>query len=341
MTTSKITKISKKIPWLAGVFGAQLVLAVVLFNVQHRQPTANNEPLLTFNKATVDTVEITSGEEKIELRKKDGQWRIGDSLPIAETRLNDLLKEVEGLRGGWAVAKTGDAAKRFEVADDKFKRKLRLLSGDKEVGVLLVGTSPSFRQTHVRKQGDANIYSVKFDEFSLTTEQDSWLDTELMRPAGEITAVQFDGHKVEKVAGHWPAKTPDSVAGDATKEEGAASAEAVVATEGNADNAAEGDKTLKFDSAAFAKALGDITVLGIAKNQADLDAPVTQDVNAQDENKVLKIEWTVTTDKGEFSYQLLSKNEQYYIRRSDINETFRLSKSQYDALAKVQDLRQS
>lgn len=342
MSFSKIDKSSKKIPWLAGLFGIQVVVAVVLFNVQNRQPAASDEPLLAFNKATLDAIEITAGEENIALRKKGTQWQIDDDLPVVQTRVDDLLKEIEALRGGWAVAKTDEAAKRFEVAEEKFKRKIRLLSGDKEVGALLMGTSPAFRQSHVRKPGDANIYAVKLSEFSLATDKDSWIDMQLMRPEGDIVAVQSGGRKVEKVAGHWPANTP-TVNTDAAAEssDGASVENAQASVETDQPQATTANTAPAFDSAAFTKALADLTVLGLAKNQADLDAPVTDDATEQDQNKVLKIEWTVTTDKGTYEYQLLSKSDQYYIRRGDNDHTFRLSKPQYDALAKIQDLRQS
>lgn len=332
MKTSKIEKSSKKIPWLAGLFGVQLALAVVLFNMQGREPTAVNEPLLALNRDTLDRVEIATTDGKIELQKKDGKWQMGDGLPVAENRVNDLLKQLEELRRGWAVATSDDAAKRFEVTEEKFKRKVRFFHGDKEVDTLLVGTSPSFRQTHVRKPGDDAIYSVKLDEFSLATERDNWLDTQLLRPKGDVIAVQFGEHSVKKVAGQWPAATSDSVAAATTETE----------TESEAAPQATGDAPKSsFDSDAFAKALADISVLGLAENQAELDAPVTSDATQQGENQVLKIEWKVTTENGDHEYQLLSKNDQYYIRRDDSDHTFRLSKSQYDALAKIQELRQS
>jgi hypothetical protein len=337
MNTSKIEKSSKKIPWLAGLFSIQVALAVVLFNVQGGEPDALNEPLLAVDSAALDRIEIHSADGSIELQKKDGQWQMGDGLPVADGRISDLLKQLEALRRGWAVATTDEAAKRFEVTEETFKRKIRLLQGDTEVDTLLVGTSPSFRQSHVRKPGDDEIYSVKLDEFSLATDRDNWLDTQLMRPKGDIVALQFGDRSVKKVAGQWPANTPESVAATQSSE---ASGEPVNEAEAASETAGEPPKP-RFDSAAFAKALTDLTVLGLADNQAELDAPVTEDATQQNEEQVLKIQWEITTSDGHYQYQLLSRNDQYYIRRDDNDHTFRLSKAQYDALAKIQELRQS
>jgi len=334
MNVSKIDKTSRKIPWLAGWFAAQVVLAVLLFNVQSREPAGLNEPLLALDSNAIDRIEVSASEGKLELQKIDGQWQVGEGSPVVANRVEDLLKQPEGLRRGCAVATSKEAAKRFEVGDDNAKREVRFFQHDKEVDKVLMGSSPAFRQVHVRKPGDSEIYSVRFDEYQLVTNTDSWLDLELLRPAGDITELKYGEHSVKKIAGQWPAGTPESVAAAAPvadlNDEAAAEAE-------SADEAVP-----SFDSAAFAKALADLTVLGLADNQAELDAPVTEEAVQQDDNKVLNIQWEVTTSEGSYQYQLLStNNDQYYIRRADKDHTFRLSKMQYDALAKIQELRQS
>ena len=188
MNASKIEKSSKKIPWLAGLFGIQLALAVVLFNIQGGEPDALNEPLLALDRDALDRIEISTADGKVELHKKAGQWQMGEGLPVAKDRINDVLKQLEELRRGWAVANSDEAANRFEVTEEKFKRKVRFLQGDKEMDLLLVGTSPSFRHAHVRKSGDDAIYSAKLDEFSLATERDHWLDTQLMQLVDRLLA---------------------------------------------------------------------------------------------------------------------------------------------------------
>ena len=330
MNISKIEKSSKKIPWLAGLFGLQVVLAVVLFNAQNTQSIAQNEPLLAFDRAALDKIEIVAPDGKIDLQKKDGRWQLGDGLPVLETRMEELLNELSGLRSGWAVATSSDAAKRFEVTEEKFRRKIHVHQGGKEVGSLILGTSPTFRHAHVRKPNASEIYAVKLDEFSLPVEQDSWMDNRLLQPKGDITALQFGDQRVEKISGQWPAK-PEVVAAEASAD----------SEEASAANDAEAKSQTGFDGSAFAKALSELAVLGLATDQAELDAPTTSDANNQGDSQLLKIQWKVTTSEGEFDYQLLSKNDEYYIRRSDVDHTFKLSKSQYNALAKIQELRQS
>ena len=335
MNSSKIQRSAKKIPWLAGIFAVQLVLAVVLFNVDGEDSTTANAPLLAVDTAQVDKLEITSGEESLQLLKKDNQWQLGDGLPAAQNKVGDLLKELGGLRGDWPVATTADAAKRFEVSDEKFKRKIRLLSGDKELVVLYMGTSPSFKQAHLRKGGSDAIYAARIDEFALGTNRDSWLDPGLMRPQGDILALQIGEHKVAKADGKWPSENNAPATGAEAPANPTAPAAAAPAAE-TAKPASPGPTG--FDSAAFAKALADVSVLGVAPNQADFDAPAAAGAG---DGKLSKLEWSVTTSSGNYQYQLLSKDDQYFIRRNDNEHSFRISKLQYDALAKIQELQQS
>jgi hypothetical protein len=318
MNTSKIEKSSKKIPWLAGLLGIQVILAVVLLNLHNRQPVAQNEALLAFDRAVLDKIEIISPDGKIDLHKKEGSWQIGNGLPALASRVDELLDEFAAIRSGWVVATTAEAATRFEVTEEKFRRKIHLRQGNTDVGALLLGTSPNFRHSHVRKPGDSEIYTVKLDEYSLPVDQESWLDNQLLRPTEDVILLQFGDHKIEKISGQWPARTPDAMAAVASDETGEA-ADASTGTTG-------------FDSAAFANALAELTVLGVAKDPAGLETL------SEGESALVQIQWRVATSAGEYDYQLLSKNDQYYIRRGDIPHTFKLSKAQYDALAQIQQL---
>lgn len=321
MNSSNIERSAKKIPWLAGIFVAQIALAVVLFNTgEERGAAAVNQPLLAFDAAAVSKVELASATETLVLEKKGAQWQLGENLPAANERVTDLLKQIADLRTGWPVANTKEASKRFQVTDESFVRKIRLYQGDKELAMLYMGNAPSFRTAHVRAAGDEKIYSLKFDDYSVPTGRDAWVDPNLLRPKGEILAVQMGERKLSKSDGQWPGATAAATpAADGKPAEGKPPASA-------------------FDGAAFAKTLEEISVLGVAERQAEFDAPVTANPAAKDGKSLLKLAWTVTTSEGSYEYQLLGKQEEYFLRRSDNDHTFRVSKAQYDALLKIQEL---
>jgi hypothetical protein len=319
---STIEKSAKKIPWLAGIFVAQLALAVVLFNTGKQAATPINEPLLTFDSAAVNKLEIVGEGETLLLQKNGAQWQLGEDLPVPNERMTEILKLMADLRTGWPVANTKDAHKRFQVTDDSFVRKIRLLHDDKELAMMYLGNAPSFRSVHLRAAGSEEIHALKFDDTLLPMSRDAWLDPNLLRPKGDILALQVGERKVSKTDGQWPSAAPAAEA-PAVGAEQPAPAAAV------------------FDSAAFAKALEEITVLGVADQEAEFDAPVTANPAAQDDKSLLKLAWTVTTSEGSYEYQLLGKQEQYYLRRNDNDHSFRISKAQYDALLKIQELQVS
>jgi len=320
--TSNTQRSAKKIPWLAGLFVAQVALAAVLFTTGRQAAVAVNEPLLTFDSAAVDKLELVGEGETLLLQKNGNQWQLEEDLPVANARMTDLLKQIADLRTGWPVANTKDAHKRFQVTDESFVRKVRLFQGDKELAMMYLGNAPSFRSVHLRAAGSDEIYALKFDDMMLPMSRDAWLDPDLLRPKGDILAVQAGGHKVSKTDGQWPSTS--------------AAAEPAAEGEQPASAAAGG-----FDGAAFAKTMAEITVFGVAEKQAEFDAPIIADPSAQDDKSLLKLAWTVTTSEGSYEYQLLGKQEQYYIRRNDNDHTFRISKAQYDALVKIQELQAS
>lgn len=321
--TSNIERSAKKIPWLAGIFVAQVVLAAVLFSSGKQAAVPVNEPLLTFDSGAVNKLEIVGEEETRVLEKNGNQWQLDDDLPVSNERVTDLLKQIADLRTGWPVANTKEAHKRFQVTDESFVRKVRLFDGDKELAMMYVGSAPSFRNVHLRAAGSDEIYALKFDDLLLPMSRDAWLDPNLLRPKGDILAVQAGEHKVSKTDGQWPA----TAAAEKPAAEGEQPAPAAAPA--------------SFDAAAFAKTLTEITVLGVAEQQAEFDAPTTANPATQDDKSLLKLAWTVTTSEGSFDYQLLGKQEQYFIRRSDNDHTFRISKAQYDALVKIQELQAS
>ena len=144
---------------LAAVLGLQLVLALVLWA---GGPDYNafkaKEPLLAFDPAKVDRIEIAEGSaNSVALVKEDGKWVIPSSagFPADAAKVSGLLTKLAGLKKGWPVATSAEAAKRFKVSDDAFERRVVLKSGGGTLGELLLGTSPNFKSVSVRAGGDA------------------------------------------------------------------------------------------------------------------------------------------------------------------------------------------
>ena len=193
---------------LAAVLGLQLVLALVLWA---GGPDYNafkaKEPLLAFDSAKVDRIEIAEGSaNSVALVKEDGKWVIPSSagFPADGAKVSGLLTKLEGLKKGWPVATSAEAAKRFKVSDDAFERRVVLKSGGGTLGELLLGTSPNFKSVSVRAGGDSNVYSVAFAAYEAGARGDEWQDRGLLNIAqDQIASIAIGDVLLERKDGKY------------------------------------------------------------------------------------------------------------------------------------------
>jgi hypothetical protein len=184
----------KRITWLAGLLVVQLLIVAALLLARDGVREAETGPLLTFDVDAVDGIRIEeSGDAAIELKRTESGWTLADGIPADGEKIGALLKKLAGLQASWPVATTASARERFEVDDDNRQRVVRVLSGDRTVAELLLGTSPGFRRLHVRLPGADEIYDVDLAHFDLSTSADEWIDRALLAADGEVSAVAREG----------------------------------------------------------------------------------------------------------------------------------------------------
>jgi len=203
----------KTINVLIGVLVAQAVLAVLL--LMPREQTL--DPLVTFDFAIVDELRIAGGQEQedglIELFLNDENsdaWAMPGGLPVDASRIESLSEVLERDRWTWPVASTSDAAKRFEVTDENFQRRLQLLAGEDEIATLYLGTSPGFRRIHAREADSEKIYAIKLAAYDLPLKQDDWLDKSLIEAPAGIEAMGRPGLWEAELDGEGEWTLPDS-----------------------------------------------------------------------------------------------------------------------------------
>jgi hypothetical protein len=213
-------RLSVKLAWVLGV---QLVLALILWSYGTDYSSfKEKDPLLSFDAAKIDRIEIDeSGAAALALVKEDGKWAIPSfaGFPAEGTKVSALLTRLGGLKKGWPVASTADAAKRFKLEAGSHERRIVLKSGGKTVGEILLGTAPSFKQVHVRAEGDKNIYAVAFAAYEAGTRAEDWMDRSLLNiPLDKIASISAGGVTVERkdgkfvVAGIKPDEKPNDAA---------------------------------------------------------------------------------------------------------------------------------
>jgi Domain of unknown function (DUF4340) len=169
---------------LTVILGAQLALALILwsFGSDHSAFKAK-EPLLSFETGKVDRIDIAeNGSNSITLVKEGGNWVIPSSanFPADAAKVSGLLNKLAGLKKGWPLASSNEAARRFKVTSDSFERRIALKSGGVALGEILLGNSPNFKTVSARAGSDSNVYSVAFSAYEAPARADDWMDRSLL-----------------------------------------------------------------------------------------------------------------------------------------------------------------
>ncbi len=179
--------------WLLILLVAQLLLAGWLFfgdRLSADKPTG----LMGFDTAAIDAVEITDAKSnQLRLERLNGGWRVGE-YPANADKIEAMLTKLGEVQASWPIATSREAQTRFEVAQDKFQRRLQLYQGEQLERDLLFGTSPGFRRVHVRAADADSVYSIDFANHELPLGEDDWLDRGLLALGSDINSIQRMEH---------------------------------------------------------------------------------------------------------------------------------------------------
>jgi len=126
---------------LTGFLLLQLLVAVgLLWNGHNFDDQKGQQPLLAVNVDSIDRVVINGPDQQATLFRSSGNWQLPklDNLPVSDN-LDAVLKKLAQLKRGWPVTTSQSSHERFDVAEDKFQRRIQLYQGDKQLGDLLLG----------------------------------------------------------------------------------------------------------------------------------------------------------------------------------------------------------
>lgn len=201
---------------LSGLLVLQCLASVGLeLNTKFGKAEFQSKPLLAADTATVTKLELSSDANDISVVKGAHGWVLPGlgELPADSKKVNTALNELVDLKTSWPVTTTAASLERFEVADSKFRRRIRLYSADKLDNEFFVGTSPGFKKSHVRLAGDNNVYEMPLNTYDFPVNNGDWLDKSLL-DASDIRAVKGPDYELAKVDKQWSL--------DATEGDGAA-----------------------------------------------------------------------------------------------------------------------
>jgi len=184
-----------KLIFLSLLLLAQLGLAFALgMNNDRLKAFDATESLLLLGPDAPDQLAFEGENQQLVLKKQDSRWTLPDHFGAQADgpKIDELLQALTNLRRPWPVAENSTADKRFKVADDSFERRLAFKSGDKELGRLLLGSSPGFRKVHARVAGEKNVYDIPFSTYQVSLKPEDWVDkTQLQLKNEQISAISL------------------------------------------------------------------------------------------------------------------------------------------------------
>ena len=288
--------------WLSGLLVLQLMLALGLFlmNQKHQQANAA-EPLLIVDTTALSKLVISENENSIDLTRQNDKWTLPGlkDLLASQSKVERLLTSLTGLNSGWPVATTVSSHERFEVAEDKFQKRVQLYNGDQQLGDLLIGTSPGFRKVHIRKAGDDAVYTAKLNSFEILANNQEWLDKSLLA-VDEIKAIKTAEFSLSKDDGNWSLVQ-------------------------NASDISEQQPDL--NTVKVEDLVSGISTLRV-KTLAD-------DAASESVAKVSPVSIDVSTVDGNHTYQFYKADDKYYVSRNDRDQLFEINSVDYDRVSNI------
>lgn len=136
-----------------------------------------------------------AGQEQVELVRKGDGWVIGgaDDFPAKKAEVERLVDTLAALRSRNEVLSGATYHEKLEVAAEAYRRKVVVASGS-ESQTLFVGSSPSFKNVHVRRDGNDTVYQVAdLSESDAGARAWSWVDRTYVKiPKEELWSVTVE-----------------------------------------------------------------------------------------------------------------------------------------------------
>ncbi len=192
----------------------QVVIAAVIFwQTSQDNYDFEDQPLLPFSTAEIEKLVISDDEEtSATLEKINGIWVLPEKQGVAinADKISELVEKFKTLELTWPVATTTGSHERFEVAENKFQRKLVFMKGEQQLGILYLGSSPGFRKVHIRRDGEDAVFAVELNTYDIPAVAKDWLDLGMLalESVNKISAGDF---ALSKTGDLWSFAPPSDV----------------------------------------------------------------------------------------------------------------------------------
>lgn len=301
---------------LGLILAAQLLLAMAVFAVNKNGASNQSaQPLMDQPSSAIDKLVFSDANSSATLTKSGSQWLLPDlfQLPAEQAKVDAVLAHLGDTKLTWPVATTASSHERFEVDAKKFQRHIQAYQGDKLVADIYLGTSPGFKKIHLRRAKDDDVFAVDMSQYDFAVKASDWLPKDLLNAKDISQVTGGDFTLVRKAAD----------ASQAVKNLAANSMKPPAADSWSFANLnlQEGQMAPQVDAAKAQALANSFAQLNLQ------DAVTTKPQGAS-------LNFSVNTPAGNWQYEFIKADKDYYVKRSDRDIYFKINQYDYDKFAK-------
>ena len=152
---------------------------------------------------TAIRIELDGDQDRsLTLERKDKDWVLGElgGYPADATKIEELIDKLASLEVRLPVVSSSRYHKTFELTDDENRGRLRLFgdgSDTPEVDLIL-GSSPNYRVTNVRRADADEVFEVQgLASYDIGAEPGFWAEKQLV----DVPEAELQGIKVTNASG--------------------------------------------------------------------------------------------------------------------------------------------
>ncbi len=165
------------------------------------EPYAPNTTVVSLAPSAAGVIQISADEGILKLVKEEGSWLLSavEKVPADSELVESFLEKIAGFKRSLAVATSEDAAKRFRVSHDEYAYHLVISGENKELANLYFGTSPGFKQIHLREAGRDEIITVGLGSHELSPAVEQWIDKNVLKLGTDtVQRIEFNNNVIER-----------------------------------------------------------------------------------------------------------------------------------------------
>lgn len=182
---------------LAIILVIQLALTAFVFWPRQAATAGGGNLLAGLDAEKITRLTISDAQgQQIQLTKGATGWVLpqADDFPTLADKASNLLNKIAAIKTNRLIAQTSASHKQLKVAAQDYERLIELESSDGARYKLYLGTSAGYQNTHVRVEGQAQVYlAAGLAVSDMPVQPSGWIDTRYVAvPQDQIVALAVE-----------------------------------------------------------------------------------------------------------------------------------------------------